>query len=26
LGLSELRRELGSTCEQENWDFTLEGG
>jgi glycine cleavage system transcriptional repressor len=26
LGLSELRRELGSACEQENWDFTLEGG
>ncbi len=26
LALADLRRELASACEEENWDFTLEGG
>jgi glycine cleavage system transcriptional repressor len=26
LALSDLRRELASASEEENWDFTLEGG
>lgn len=26
LALADLRRELSSVCEEENWDFTLEGG
>jgi len=26
LALADLRRELASACEQENWDFALEGG
>jgi len=26
LALADLRRELGTACDEENWDFTLEGG
>jgi glycine cleavage system transcriptional repressor len=26
LALADLRRELSTACDQENWDFTLEGG
>jgi len=26
LALSDLRRELAAVCDEENWDFTLEGG
>ena len=26
LALADLRRELASACDAENWDFTLEGG
>lgn len=26
LALADLRRELASACDEENWDFTLEGG
>jgi glycine cleavage system transcriptional repressor len=26
LALADLRRELSSACDEENWDFTLEGG
>jgi glycine cleavage system transcriptional repressor len=26
LQLADLRRELTQTCDDENWDFTLEGG
>jgi glycine cleavage system transcriptional repressor len=26
LALADLRRELAQACEEENWDFTLEGG
>ncbi len=26
LALADLRRELASACDEENWDFTLKGG
>ena len=26
LALEELRRELSSSCEEENWEYTLDGG
>ncbi|HEY3666983.1 MAG TPA: ACT domain-containing protein [Polyangiaceae bacterium] len=26
LALADLRRELASACDQENWEFALEGG
>jgi len=26
LALADLRRELASACDDENWDFTLKGG
>lgn len=26
LALADLRRELSTTCDVENWDYTLEGG
>ncbi len=26
LALADLRRELSTACDEENWDFTLEGG
>jgi glycine cleavage system transcriptional repressor len=26
LALADLRRELATACEEENWDFSLEGG
>ena len=26
LALADLRRELSTSCEEENWDYTLEGG
>jgi glycine cleavage system transcriptional repressor len=26
LALADLRRELARACDEENWDFTLEGG
>jgi glycine cleavage system transcriptional repressor len=26
LALADLRRELSTACDAENWDFTLEGG
>jgi glycine cleavage system transcriptional repressor len=26
LALADLRRELAQACDEENWDFTLEGG
>jgi glycine cleavage system regulatory protein len=25
LALADLRRELATACEEENWDFSLEG-
>jgi glycine cleavage system transcriptional repressor len=26
LALADLRRELSAACDQENWEFALEGG